>query len=190
MRVIAGVHRGRRLLAPTGHTLRPTSDRVKAALFSILGDRTQGARVLDLYAGTGAIGIEAMSRGAAHITFVEANHTACQILHENLSRCRGASDLHVCTSRVEQFLQHVPFWRGPYDIVFADPPYALTLDFMRSFDLLPHHGMTAQAVAIVEHGRKTALPSHVSTLLFHRRYEYGDTCLSLFHQDKKDLPSS
>ena len=95
-----------------------------------------GARVLDLYAGTGAIGIEAMSRGAAHITFVEADHSACQILHENLGRCRGASDLHVCRSRVEQFLGHAPSWRGPYDIVFADPPYALTLDFMQLLDLL------------------------------------------------------
>ena len=177
-------------MAPTGHTLRPTSDRVKEALFSILGHRTIGARVLDLYAGTGAIGIEAMSRGATHITFVEADHTACQILHENLGRCQGASDLHVCRSRVEQFLGHAPSWRGPYDIVFADPPYALTLDFMQLLDYLPHHGLTAHAVAIVEHGRKTTLPSHVSTWLFHRRYEYGDTCLSLFHQDQKDRPSS
>ncbi len=190
MRVIAGVHRGRRLLAPTDHTLRPTSDRVKEALFSILGDRTQGARVLDLYAGTGAIGIEAMSRGAAHITFVEADQKACRILHENLGRCRGTYDLHVCTSRVEQFLQHMPSWRGPYDIVFADPPYAMTLDFIQLLDLLSHHGMTGHAVAMVEHGRRTALPSHVNTLLLHRRYEYGDTCLSLFHQGKKDRPSS
>ena len=75
-------------------------------------------------------------------------------------------------------------------IGLADPPYALTLEFMQLLDRLPHHGLTADAVAIVEHGRKTALPSHVSTLLFHRRYEYGDTCLSLFHQDKKDRPSS
>lgn len=177
-------------MAPTGHTLRPTSDRVKEALFSILGDRTKGARVLDLYAGTGAIGIEAMSRGAAHITFVEADHTACRILRENVGRCRGDYDLHVCPSRVEQFLQHAPSWRGPYDIVFADPPYAMTLDFMALLDLLLHHGMTAHAVTIVEHGRKTALPSHVSTLLFHRRYEYGDTCLSLFRQGHKDRSSS
>ncbi len=177
-------------MAPTGHTLRPTSDRVKEALFSILGARTKGARVLDLYAGTGAIGIEAMSRGAAHITFVEADHTACRILRENLGRCRGAYDLHVCASRVEQFLQHVPSWRGPYDIVFADPPYAMTLDFMSLLDLLPRHGMAAHAVTIIEHGRKTALPSQVSTLLFHRRYKYGDTCLSLFHQGEQDRPSS
>ena len=72
MRVIAGVHRGRRLLGPRGQAIRPTSDRVKEALFSILGERTTGARVLDLYAGTGSIGIEALSRGAAHVTFVEA----------------------------------------------------------------------------------------------------------------------
>ena len=190
MRVIAGVHRGRRLLGTHGHTLRPTSDRVKAALFSILGDRTQGARVLDLYAGTGAIGIEAMSRGAAHITFVEANHTACQILHEEFKPLPGASDLHVVHVAGRTIPPTCAVLEGSVRHRVCRSSYALTLDFMRSFDLLPHHGMTAQAVAIVEHGRKTALPSHVSTLLFHRRYEYGDTCLSLFHQDKKDLPSS
>jgi 16S rRNA (guanine(966)-N(2))-methyltransferase RsmD len=145
---------------------------------------------LDLYAGTGAIGIEAMSRGAAHITFVESDRTACQVLRENVARCRGASNLLVCTSRVEQFLRHAPSWKGPYDIVFADPPYAMTLDVLPLLALLSQHGMASDAVVIVEHGRKTVFPSDVGTLLFHRRYEYGDTCLSLFHRGQKDRPPS
>ena len=190
MRVIAGVHRGRRLVAPTGRMLRPTSDRVKEALFSILGSRINGARVLDLYAGTGAIGIEAMSRGAVHVTFVEADPAARQILHENLGRCRGAYDWQVCPSRVEDFLLHGPSWKGPYDIMFADPPYMMTLDVVPLLHSLSLHGMTPHAVAVIEHGRKAALPPAVGTLLFHRRYEYGDTCLSLFHQEPEDPPAS
>lgn len=88
MRVIAGSHRGRRLCGPQGATLRPTSDKVREALFSILGSRVPGSRFLDLYAGSGAVGIEALSRGAVLATFVESSPEAVRLLRKNLTACR------------------------------------------------------------------------------------------------------
>src|SRR5438093_490869 len=102
MRVIAGLQKGRRLVGPKGPGLRPTADRVKEALFAILGPRIDGARFLDLYAGTGAIGIEALSRGARWVTFVESDPTALRVLRANLKMCgMGASaDIQACRAGV------------------------------------------------------------------------------------------
>jgi 16S rRNA (guanine(966)-N(2))-methyltransferase RsmD len=181
MRVIAGVHRGRRLLGPSGPTIRPTSDRVKEALFSIIGDRIVGARVLDLYAGTGALGIEALSRGAAHVTFIEEDLSAGRILQTNLQRCRGvgAADIHVSATRVESYLR-----RGrqphPFDIVLADPPYAETADLIHVLALVSAETFGPRALLILEHAKKTVIPPTMGVFRLVRRYEYGDTALSLF----------
>ena len=116
MRVIAGLHRGRRLLGPRGQAIRPTSDRVKEALFSILGERTTGARVLDLYAGTGSIGIEALSRGAAHVTFVEADREALRLVHSNLQQCGLEESANICVRhglRVSSFEAPNSFLESP-----------------------------------------------------------------------------
>jgi 16S rRNA (guanine966-N2)-methyltransferase len=118
MRVIAGEYGGRRLAAPPGEVTRPTSDRVREALFSILGG-VEGLRVLDLYAGTGALGIEALSRGAASATFVETDRCAGDAIEANLAALGAQGDLR----RVDalSFLGSV---RGnPFDLVFVDPPY-------------------------------------------------------------------
>ena len=182
MRVIAGVHRGRRLLGPSGHTLRPTSDRVKEALFSIVGDRIVGARVLDLYAGTGSLGIEALSRGAAHVTFVEEDRAAGRILRANLERCRGSSsqDFHIGACRVESFLRDGCQWQGPYDLVLADPPYAQTDNFVETIGVVPEERFADHTRLVIEHGKKMALPLRIGIFRLLRRYDYGDTALSLF----------
>jgi len=98
MRIIAGTQKGRRLHGPKGPGLRPTADRVKEALFSILGSRVAGSRFLDLYAGTGAIGIEALSRGAQHVTFVETNLTALRVLRANIAQCKleASAEIQTC----------------------------------------------------------------------------------------------
>ena len=118
MRVVAGQFKGRRLQAPRGRRTRPTADRVREALFSILGD-VEGARVLDLFAGSGALGIEAMSRGAAHAVFVERDRRAADAIRRNLTGLgvRAA----VIEGDVLTFVRQRP--QGPYDLVFADPPY-------------------------------------------------------------------
>lgn len=123
MRVIAGSAGGLQLTVPQSVT-RPTTDRVREALFSSLGDRVVGAAVLDLYAGSGAVGIEALSRGARSAVFVEADEGACAMIRANLERVRlAASTAEVRRGRVGDFLKRLP-GDEPFDLVFADPPYA------------------------------------------------------------------
>jgi len=121
MRVIAGTARGVRLSAPRGTSTRPITDRVKETLFAILGDRVIDGRVLDLYAGSGAIGIEALSRGAASVDFVERDREALAVLRQNLERTRlEGGDVHA--TDVERFLTPD---RGAWDLAVLDPPYEL-----------------------------------------------------------------
>lgn len=186
MRVISGAHRGRRLLSVNGHT-RPTSGRVREALFSILGDRLVGGSFLDLYAGTGAIGIEAMSRGAARVVFVESDRRAWRVLEGNLQRCRLAEQTEVYKGDVRSFLRSR---RGePFTVVFADPPYREDSTAM----LLPSLSCSAiiapHTSVILEHPTKLTVPSQIGRLTRIRHYKYGDTSLSLFEVAAEDLAS-
>ncbi|OQW37629.1 MAG: hypothetical protein A4E19_13215 [Nitrospira sp. SG-bin1] len=181
MRVIAGIHRGRRLYGPNKLALRPTSDRVREALFSILGHRLANSRFLDLYAGTGAVGIEAISRGARHVTFVESNRQALTLLQQNLALCHLGDEIVVSGRTVQQFLNHSDQWNGPYDIIFADPPYAEAPEFpallaeLRSDELF-----ASDSWLVIEHATKAVLPMSMGCTRFLRRYRYGDTALSLY----------
>lgn len=179
--MIAGTNRGRRLYAPRAHHLRPTSDRVREALFSILGNRLTKSRMVDLYAGTGAVGIEALSRGAAHVTSVESDREALKHLRRNIQICQIGEELSLRAQGVQQFLSNPEQWNGPYDIVFADPPYSDTdecaslLSTPQAEDLLG-----ADSWLVIEHATRTTLPLSVGHLQFLRRYRYGDTSLSVY----------
>lgn len=184
MRVIAGTHRGRRLYGPGKLALRPTSDRVREALFSILGNRLTNSRFLDLYAGTGAVGIEAVSRGAAHVTSVESNRDALKLLRKNLELCHIGEKIAVLGQTIQQFLNHPAQWNGPYDIVFADPPYAEASGLPSLLALLaeprPDDWFALDSWLVIEHAAKTALPLSLGCTKFLRLYRYGDTALSLY----------
>lgn len=121
MRIVAGEHRGRRLRAPAGGGTRPTPDRVREALFSILGP-VSGLRVADLYAGSGALGIEALSRGAAAAVFVESDRRAVAVIRENLAAI-GAEEAEVVQRDVFAWLRGAPAEAARFDLVFCDPPY-------------------------------------------------------------------
>jgi 16S rRNA (guanine966-N2)-methyltransferase len=121
MRVIAGRYKGRRLKPPHWDGLRPTSDKLRETLFNILAPRIEGARVLDAYAGTGAIGIEALSRGAAHVTFVERDRRARALIEENLAGCGVDRDYTIRGEDVAAALSHER--AGAYDLILLDPPY-------------------------------------------------------------------
>jgi 16S rRNA (guanine966-N2)-methyltransferase len=180
MRVIAGSHRGRRLTGPRGISLRPTSDKVREALFSILGARVAGGRFLDLYAGTGAVGIEALSRGACLVTFVESDPKAVQVLRKNLTTCGMLEQAEVRVATTQRFLRQTDWWQGPYDVVFADPPYAdhaaieLVLESWQLGLLAP------EAVMIIEQHAKIRPPAGTDRGQLLRRYDYGDTALLLY----------
>src|SRR5580658_5206185 len=126
MRITGGVHRSRLLHAPKGVSTRPTADRVREAMFSILASRRdlKGARVLDLYAGTGALGLEALSRGAARATFVECSRTALDSLRSNVASLGVAQETRIVPALVERSIGALVA-DGPFDVILADPPYAL-----------------------------------------------------------------
>ena len=180
MRVIAGTHRGRRLSGPRGIALRPTSDKVREALFSILGTQVSGSRFLDLYAGTGAVGIEALSRGAASVTFVESDPKAVQLLQKNLQTCQLVNRAQVCVGQTAIFLKRKDWWGGPYDVLFADPPYA-SLDELETLIHAWRPGLLSEhATVIIEQDSRTTLPASIDHCTLVRRYVYGDTALYLY----------
>jgi 16S rRNA (guanine966-N2)-methyltransferase len=186
VRIIAGSHKGRRLLQPKDRSIRPTSDRVKEALFSILGDRVIGADFVDLYAGSGAIGLEALSRGAERVHFIESNRSSLELLHANLKRI-GLTDravVHACSA--EAYLQRLEAAGDRLQIAFADPPYAKTEA------LLPWLGRDAiiapDTLVILEHATKTAIPPRLDQLTLRRHYRYGDTTLSMFVASREGSP--
>ena len=180
MRVIAGRLGGRRLTAPHGMATRPTSDRVREALFSALGD-VRGARVLDLYAGTGALGIEALSRGAAHATFVESARTALTALRENLAAMDLAGSARVVSKPVARAAATLP---GPFDLIFADPPYAALAEVPAALAALQAAAAIAPgARVVVEHASRDAAPA-MAGLIPRPSRAYGDTTVTLYDSDE------
>ena len=121
IRIIAGIHKGRRLLTPEGRETRPTSDRARTGLFNILGPWIVGRRVLDLYAGCGCIGFESLSRGAAHVMFVERESRSLSCINENMRQLDETEHVDVVGGDVNQVLARLAI--PPFDVVFADPPY-------------------------------------------------------------------
>ncbi|HNR29815.1 MAG TPA: 16S rRNA (guanine(966)-N(2))-methyltransferase RsmD [Candidatus Hydrogenedentes bacterium] len=180
MRVIAGRARGVRLEEPGDLAIRPTLDRVREALFSILGPRLPRAHFLDLFAGTGANGIEAISRGAASATFVDSHPRAVALIRRNLAKAGLHTDGRVLLLSVPEELPLIRRGDTRYDIVFADPPHAFNdfaglLDGLAAGDLL-----AAQGVVVLEHDPRAAAPDAVGGLSRYRMARYGRTALSFF----------
>jgi 16S rRNA (guanine(966)-N(2))-methyltransferase RsmD len=155
MRIIAGAYKGRTLKAPTWDGLRPTSDKLRETLFNILAPRIEGARVLDLFAGTGAVALEALSRGAAAATCVERDPRAIKLIEANVARC-GANGCAIIRDDVQRALQR-PLPGRPFDIVVLDPPY----DYAALESVIA--GAVTQrgegGVVILEHAARVAPPA-------------------------------
>jgi 16S rRNA (guanine966-N2)-methyltransferase len=181
MRVTGGIGRGRRLKVPTGSRVRPTSDKVKQALFNILGDRTEGSLFLDLFAGAGGIGIEALSRGAARVTFVDASRDALKVIKQNIEQMGFKDRAEVVLSKAESFLKKQT---GQYDIVFLDPPYAdemqPLLELITGAEILK-----PESIVIAEHFKKQPSPEHAGKLTLCRQAKYGDTMLAFYKQEAR-----
>ncbi|HEY6080834.1 MAG TPA: 16S rRNA (guanine(966)-N(2))-methyltransferase RsmD [Polyangiaceae bacterium] len=178
MRVVAGRLRGRALKAPAGDLTRPTGARVKEALFSILGD-VQGASVLDLYAGSGALGIEALSRGASRAVFVEAARPALVCLRENLSKLGLEREAHVISSRV-QAARAALSAHAPFDLVLCDPPWRDVAAALVELVALAGSGLIAVTARIaVEHSAKEPLAFEpTSGLVIVDARSWGDTAVT------------
>ena len=175
MRVIAGALKGRRLTAPAWEGLRPTSDKLRETLFNLLAPAVVGARLLDGYAGTGAVGIEAISRGAREVTFVERDRRARALIAKNVSDCGIVEGYAIIGSTVLHAIETLR--DGPaFDIVFLDPPYASDIH-----DVLQTVGAIVKedGIVIVEHARR-AQPPVVTGLKRTREVRSGDSSLSMY----------
>ncbi len=178
MRVTGGIGRGRRLKVPAGSRVRPTSDKVKQALFNILGDSVEGSVFLDLYAGAGSIGIEALSRGADRVMFVDSSRISLDVVKHNIDQMGFSDRADISLSRAEKFLKKPS---GPYTIVFLDPPYAEELhpllEMVAGAKILDSH-----SIVIAEHYKKQPSPKSAGRLSLYREARYGDTVLAFYTQ--------
>ncbi|MBU5626324.1 16S rRNA (guanine(966)-N(2))-methyltransferase RsmD [Oscillibacter sp. MSJ-2] len=187
MRVITGSARGRRLKELEGQDTRPTTDRVKEGMFSILQFDLEGRRVLDLFAGTGQLGIEALSRGAAFAVFVDHRFDAVKLIRENLKVTDLADRAKVVSGDAMEYLSSL---REKFDIILLDPPYGAeliepALAHIARFDILSPHG-----IIVAESPAGRALPALAPPYGIHRTYRYGKIGLTVYHRSADEEESN
>ncbi|MEW6355613.1 MAG: 16S rRNA (guanine(966)-N(2))-methyltransferase RsmD [Planctomycetota bacterium] len=186
MRVIGGAARGMKLHSPKGTEVRPMLDRVKEALFNILADRFAGASVLDLFAGTGSLGIEALSRGAEHVVFVERDRVCVESIERNLEHTRFQDRADIIRHDALRSLPRIQKLERAFDIVFIDPPYAMTATqaamqpLERTLKAMDEKDLFApEAVLMIHHGRRVfVLSPDLPFEIFDERW-YGTSGLAL-----------
>ena len=186
MRVIAGTYRSRILKSLNGPALRPTSDRLRETLFDVLGKEVAGSRFLDLFAGTGAIGIEALSRGAEETVFVENHGPAAALIRRNLASLaiqKGATVLAVDALRGIEVLASRNATISGFNYVFLDPPYAAAKQYARVLESLGYRNVLAPGgVVIAEHRRSFDLPEQAGAFERYRLLQQGDAALSFYRR--------
>ena len=180
MRVVSGTARGKKLKTPNGMRTRPTTDRVKEAMFSILQFHLPGAKILDLFGGTGQLGIEGLSRGANSAVFVDQASDACKLIRENLQLTGFSDQCRVIQSDYQNFLKHCT---EKYNIIILDPPYAeefleKSLKIISEIDILQSGG-----IIVAEHSVEKVLSNNFEHFPMVKKYKYGNTFLSVFRKD-------
>jgi 16S rRNA (guanine966-N2)-methyltransferase len=180
MRIVAGTFRGRRLQAPKGKEIRPTSDRVREAIFNIIGPAVLAARVLDLFAGTGALGLEALSRGASEAVFVDQSVNAVRLIRSNVELCGVQGRVSIIHESINQALCRLGDRGEAFDLIFMDPPYGegLVQKTLSGLGGVARRG----TLVVAEHGVRDLLPrsSEEQEWLMGKERKYGDTVVSFF----------
>jgi 16S rRNA (guanine(966)-N(2))-methyltransferase RsmD len=175
MRIVAGTARGRPLVAPRGSSTRPTSDKIRGAVFNILGQFFDGGEVVDLYAGTGALALEALSRGCARAVCIDSDRQAAEAIRRNAAACGFADRVEVRTEPVEAALARLP--RNAFSLAFVDPPYALGPEAaLGALATLLHRG----GRVVAEHDVRRAPPDRSGELALVDRRAYGTTGISIY----------
>ena len=182
VRVIAGTCKGRRLKTPPDWPGRPTADRVKEALFNILAPVLAGSIFLDLFAGTGNVGIEALSRGAGKVFFVEKDRRAVKIIFENLTALSLMAGARVLPQDVFAALKRLAGNGERFDLIFLDPPYERRLELPTIEKIAGYGLLVPGGVVIAESSKREVLPPRVNSLVLERQEKYGDTMLSFFRE--------
>ena len=189
MRVTGGDAKGRRLRVPKGQALRPTAARVKEALFNILPRDLTGVKILDLFAGTGNVSIEALSRGAAEAILVDSSTAAGNVIRENLRRLRLMARTKVWIAPVSRALRLLAHRGESFDMIFLDPPYEHHL-VEKSLKIIARGSLLRQdGVLVAEHSLREPVESHYDSLVLSDQRRYGTTLLSFFRQQVKSDPT-
>ena len=192
MRIIAGKFRSRQLKSLKGLTLRPTSDMLRETLFNILGPAVEGSRFRDLFAGTGAVGIEAISRGAELAVFVENHASTMRLLRENLATLEIKSEARVIASSVSSAIAKLE--KEPlaiFDFIFLDPPYANEIAYEATLHALETSSLVGPSTIIIaEHNKKARLPKSLTRLQQFRTLVQGDAALTFYRPSTTNLPSN
>ena len=186
MRVIAGEYKGRRLAAPTWPGLRPTSDRLKETVFAILAPRLEGARVLDGFAGSGALGIEALSRGAASVVFIELDSRAAGLIERNLAHCRITDGYVMMRAEFTRALRQLPADRR-FDLALLDPPYDLA-DLASMVEAAASR-MAPGGVLVLEHASRHEAPARVGGFAAVRQVKAGDSTVTFYREAPEHPPA-
>jgi len=180
MRITGGTAKGQQLKVPKNGPVRPTTDRVREAVFSMLAPRTSGGfRGLDLYAGTGALGIEALSRDAEWVDFVEKEPRCCAIIKQNLQKVGFSQKSHVYCCSVAKALT---FLEDKYDVIFMDPPYADTSINQTATQLALSKIVSTESVVVISHASRAPLLDSYDGLSRIKEKQYGDTSISIYHK--------
>ncbi len=186
MRVIAGKYKGRRLSTPKNFSVRPTSDRVKESVFSILREHVRCAKVLDLCAGTGNIGIEALSRGAKHVTFLDNDVWCKRLIQQNLLKCDieiNNTQTELIRSEIGKGLALFHTRSQVFDLIYFDPPYDAQLYKGCLIQISNGSLLESSGILIVEHHKNTELLTEVGMLKYDSHRQYGNTCITFYrHQ--------
>jgi len=187
MRVIAGAYKGRRLAAPTWPGLRPTSDRLKESVFAILAPELEGARVLDGFAGSGALGIEALSRGAASVVFVEHDARAAELVERNLAHCRIADGYVMIRAEFTRALRQLAADRR-FDLALLDPPYDRA-DLYAVVDAAAGR-MAPGGVIVLEHASRRQAPARAGGFAAVRQVKAGDSAVTFYREAPAGAPAA
>lgn len=180
MRIVAGSAKGRPLEGPKHPGLRPTSDRVRESIFNILGQWMEGLSVLDLFAGTGALAFEALSRGAARAVLVDASREATKLCAQNASMLGFAERVTILPEKVERAAKSLGRQGEHFDLVFADPPYAHTLSQAICALVVDNGLLGPEGTLVVEHGKREPSPERHQSLLRVDQRKFGDTLVSFY----------
>lgn len=180
LRIIAGEARGRRIITPTGIQTRPTSDRVKESMFNILGDRVPGSKVLDLFAGTGSLGLESISRGAQSCVCIDNSKESIKVIYQNINMLKFEEYCEVYHNDAFSALSILGRKDRKFNIIFVDPPYhkeivPLVLKKITDIGIIEGKG-----VIVSEHDSKDSVPEKISDLVRFKSVLYGDTALSFY----------
>jgi 16S rRNA (guanine(966)-N(2))-methyltransferase RsmD len=180
VRIISGELRGRRLRAPDGLATRPTSDRVRESLFNIVAARVPGSRFLDLFAGSGAVGLEAISRGADRAVFVEQSRRALEHIEENIAHCGVEDRTRIVAKDAQAALKVLAAAGEQFDLVYVDPPYDADL-YLPVLRALGRTGLVDDdGLVVVELRSRDQLPDEAGALRHYRDVRYGDTTLAFY----------